>query len=156
MIFCQAIPQDYSDHSLTMWLVGGFIFILLIISSFFFGRFFSEHKEVVEYHKTTKEKREIESKEHKTLWDDYKHRSALHDVEEKRNTKFEENLATLTKEHTDMWNMYKKLEGNYRHIEKALNQFNEMTPIIQNDLVSMVEELKHEVRRVEELKMTIK
>jgi chromosome segregation ATPase len=48
---------------------------------------------------------------------------------------------------------WSKIEGDYRHIKKALDTFNDNTPKIQEGLLGLMEELKIEVKKVEEIKM---
>lgn len=65
------LPTDYSDHTLITWIFGGVIAILLVMAAFFLGSLHSEHKELVNEHKTHADNRKTQMKQHTTLWENH-------------------------------------------------------------------------------------
>lgn len=144
MLFLE-IPQltDTSDHGVLIYLTHWLTYVIGGAFAFVGAVIYGEYKIWVAI-----KKNHIERNSKEALEKEERITKAVETITEFKATieKIEENYESNKK----AWG---NIESDYRHIKKALETFNDNTPKIQGGLLDLMNELKAEVKKVEEIKM---
>jgi len=145
MILCEIpVLTDPSDHGMIVyfshwltWLIGS---ILAFIGVVIYGEY-KIWQEVKKSHIEKNSKEAIKKEERIS--------KAVETI-----TEFKASIDKIEENYESTKRAWTNIESDYRHIKKALETFNNNTPKIQDGLVELMNELKAEVKKVEEIKMT--
>lgn len=139
------IPQltDTSDHGLLMYLTHWLTYVIAGAFAFVGAVIYGEYKIW-----TAIKKNHIEKNSKEAIAKEERISKAVETIHEFKSSieKIEQNYENTKKSWTN-------IESDYRHIKKALETFNDNTPKIQGGLLDLMNELKAEVKKVEEIKM---
>lgn len=148
---------DSSDHGIVVYLAHWLTWLIAGIFAILGGLLYGDYKiwqeikkkHVEENSEDAKKLKAISEKTVEKLVENVGKLTATVEKVEESNAKLEENYESFKKSWTN-------IESNYRHITKALETFNDNTPKIQGGLLDLMNELKAEVKKVEEIKMEMK
>jgi chromosome segregation ATPase len=156
-MFLEVPAYTASDHGMIMYFSHWLTWLIGVILAFIGVVLYGEYKIWVEIKRThieknSKEAIEKEERISKAVEAILEFKPLIEKIEENyEDIKQGQSIIKLHYQETkESWS---KIESDYRHIKKSLEIFNDNTPKIQQGLMEMLEEMKIEVKKVEDIKM---